>query len=716
MNHFARSLALLAACLPAAFTVPAAEPAAPSQPSAAEATAELPAVIVTATRSETSLLDAPLTVNEVTAEHITRGLIESFPDALRETPGVMVQKTSPGQGSPFIRGFTGFRNLLLVDGIRFNNSVFREGPNQYWNTIDPLSLDHIEVVKGQGSVLYGTDAIGGTVNAFSKSGARSGLAPGTAYVGGLASYRFASAEDSHIAHLEADIGKAGVYDFHLGGSLKQFGDIRAAGVGVQEHTGYDEWDIDAKFNWYLDDRWTLTGAYQRVQQDDVWRTHRTIYGTAWEGTAVGTELSHIFDQERQLGYLRLAGEDLDGFIQRSAITFSWQRMGEDRDRVSANRSSDIESFEVDTFGLNLELESETAIGLLTYGASYYHDEVDSFAQKFAADGSTKGPEIQGPVGDDSSYDLADAFIQDKITLGSRTDLYLGGRFSYAAADVGRAKNAATGKAFSFSDDWSTLVGSARVLQHVLKDDALNLYGGVAQGFRAPNLSDLSRFDIARSNELEVPSPSLEPEDFVNFELGLRSQLDRLEFGAAAFYTLIDGMIVRQPTGREIDGLVEVAKRNGGDGYLYGFELDAAWHPHPQWTLYGALAWTDGKVDAYPTSAPVSEVEYLSRMLPLTGQLGVRWESKSRNVWLELYSLAATEQDRLNSSDERDTQRIPPGGTPGYITLNVRGGWNVCENLTLTAALENLTDEEYRIHGSGSNEPGFNAVVGVTVRF
>jgi hemoglobin/transferrin/lactoferrin receptor protein len=78
----------------------------------------------------------------------------------------MLQKTSYGQGSPFLRGFTGFRTLLMVDGVRLNNAVFREGPNQYWNTVDPWSVDRYEVVLGPASVLYGSDAVGGAVNAL----------------------------------------------------------------------------------------------------------------------------------------------------------------------------------------------------------------------------------------------------------------------------------------------------------------------------------------------------------------------------------------------------------------------------------------------------------------------------------------------------------------------------------------------------------------------
>ena len=121
-------------------------------------------VVVTPTRSEQSP-DALAFQTEVRDgwDLQVRRQVRSTPEALRERPSVMVQKTAHGQGSPFLRGWTGFRTLMMVDGVRLNNSVYRDGPNPYWNTVDPYSLERLEVMMGSGSVQYGSDAIGGVV-------------------------------------------------------------------------------------------------------------------------------------------------------------------------------------------------------------------------------------------------------------------------------------------------------------------------------------------------------------------------------------------------------------------------------------------------------------------------------------------------------------------------------------------------------------------------
>lgn len=660
-------------------------------------------VVITATRTPHAASRLPYSTATVSSQQIGQRLYRSTPDALREVPGVSVQKTSHGQGSPFIRGFTGFHNLFLIDGVRLNNSVFRDGPNQYWNTVDPLSLDRLEVVKGPGSVLYGSDAIGGVVNAVTRSPYT--YTDGLGH-GGKGYYRVSSAENSHTGRGELSLTTGRALGFLLGGSGKQFGDLIAGReTGRQPNTGYDEWDVDFKARYFLNPDTELVALHQRVQQNNVPRTHRTHAARSFAGTTIGTDRKHDLDQDRDLTYLQLHAQNIDSFFHTIRASVSYHVQSETRDRVRASNARDLEGVDVGAIGFWTQLESTTPIGELVYGLEYYRDDVSSFSSTNA---------IQGPVADDASYDLLGLFIQDTIALSDRSDLILGGRFSYTRAEADSVRDAGTGNRFSLADDWNDVVGSVRLVYRLDEAEHWGLYGGVSQGFRAPNLSDLTRFDTARSNEIETPAPGLDPELYIAYEAGLRTRYENFNAEVAYFHTDIDQMIVRTPTGNVIAGDAEVTKRNSGDGFIHGIELGGSVRLHPQWTTFGSVTWVEGEVNTFPTSAPVLSREPIDKLMPLLGQVGLRWDHPSQRAWAEgVVTLAAT-QDKLSTRDAADTQRIPPAGTPGYATLSLRGGWRVNDQASLSVGIENVTDEYYRVHGSGQNEPGMNFVLGVDI--
>lgn len=684
---------------------------------AAEPVTSLKEVMVTATRGqETDILNAPSTARQLSSGQLQERMVRSLPEALRQLPGVHVQKTSNGQGSPFIRGFTGFRTLALIDGIRFNNSTFREGPNQYWSTIDPLALDRLELLPSQGSVLYGSDAIGGTLNAFTKDSGWRSVEDGQQFHSGGFSYRGSTAEQSHGERVEFNFGEGGEWGLHLGGSWRSFGNVDAADIGRQPRTGYDEWAHDARLDVTLDDNWTLTAVHQQLQQDDVWRTHSTIFGIPWQGTTIGTDRQRAFEQERMLSYLRLSGEKLEGFADTATLTLSWQEMDEAYYRVRSKPARDTGVVNLDTLGVDLQLTSDTPIGRLTYGADYYRDSVDSASTFWRPDGSFDRVGIQGPVGDDSAYGLLGVFLQDAITAGERLHFYFGSRYTRADADVGRYEDPLTRAAASLSDEWSQFSASGRVVFDLDAEDHWKLYGGVSQGFRAPNLSDLSRLDSARSSELETAAPGLDPEEFLNFEIGLRTVQEDFSASLVYFHTTIDDLIVRKPTGRMVGPNVEVTKANGGDGFVQGVEFAGDYRINENWSLFGSVTWTEGEAEQFPVSSNTLAREPLSRVVPVIGHAGIRWQRSDAKFWAELSGTAASKADKLNSADRADTQRIPPGGTPGYALINFRVGWRINDSLSITASLDNLLDEAWRSHGSGSNEPGFGGTLGVSVSF
>jgi hemoglobin/transferrin/lactoferrin receptor protein len=626
----------------------------------------------------------------------------------------MVQKTSYGQGSPYIRGFTGFRNVFLIDGIRLNNSVFRDGPNQYWNTIDPYTIDRLEVVKGPASVLYGSDAIGGAVNALHRR--PSGYGEGLQWKRRIYT-RLASAERSLVTRGEVDATVDEWLGVLVGGTWQEYGDVHGGKhVGKQPFTGYRVCSGDFRLEYHPDPDSTLTLAHYQFYQDDAWRTHKTIHGIAWEGTTVGGERERRLDQGRSLSYARYRKENLGGFVEAYELTFSFQQTRERRRRVRDSRGIDHQGFDVQTYGLGAQFETPSPIGRWTYGLEWYHDEVSSFADKFNPDGSLNKREIQGPVADDARYDLLGLYVQDEIPVGDQLEVILGGRYTFAAADADRVKDPDTGRQIGVDENWCSLVGSARAAYFLDPERHWNLFGGVSQGFRSPNLSDLTRLDTARSNEIETPSPGLDPEKYITYEAGVKTSYDRVQAQAAYYYTSIDDMIVRSPTGRVIGGNNEVAKSNAGDGYVHGVEVQADWEFVPQWTAFGNFAWLYGEVETYPTSAPVVRSEPLSRLMPPTGQLGLRWDHPDGKVWLQSTCTIAGEADELSTRDAADTQRIPPGGTPGHTVFDLRGGWRVKQGLEVWGAVENLTNNDYRVHGSGVNEPGVNFKIGLSWEF
>jgi hemoglobin/transferrin/lactoferrin receptor protein len=670
----------------------------------------LPEIVVTPLRMPVTIERAPyastsLSLREPGASALARNL----PETLTQVPSVLVQKTAHGQGSPFVRGFTGFRALWLVDGIRLNNSVFRDGPNQYLATVDPGSIERLEVVGGPASVLYGSDAIGGAVNALP---VRPPMGEDAAPWGGRTIYRYASAEDSHGGRLELSGYAADAHLGWIGGvSARSFGDLRGGRhVERQPKTGYDEWAGDLRVEWQAEADTRLTLAHQSMRQDDVWRTHRTIYGITWKGLEHGDELEHVFDQARDLTYIRWEKERPDG---GDMVTIYRHGQFEDLRRVTADGSRRTQGFDLVAWGVAAQTTRESDFGLWTLGADYQADLVDSYGRRYDAEGRLKKIEIQGPVADDASYHLAGVYLQNRFSpkAAEGLDIVSGARYTFARADADRVQDPVGGGARSLSDEWHNVVGSLRAVQSLGAGGRSSLYAGVSQGFRAPNLSDLTRLDVARSGELETPSPDLDPEQFVSAEIGARFDATPLRLELAAYRTWIDDMIVRAPTGRTLDnGLIEVVKKNAGDGFIHGVECRAELRLAAEWSAWTTVGWLDGEVDGYPESVAEKRREPISRLPPTTVRAGLTWSRENGQRWFEIAGEAAEKADRLSASDQRDTQRIPPGGTPGYAVLHLRGGARLTEALSLVAALENVFDTDYRIHGSGVNEPGRNFVI------
>lgn len=675
---------------------------------AAAATAHLSAqellseTIVTASRVETDLADTPYTASIIDGDLFLDEAKRTIPDALGDVPGVLVQKTAYGHGSPFIRGFTGRRTLLLFDGVRINNSSWRSGPVQHWNTFDPGAYSRIEVIKSQGSVLYGSDAIGGTANLITRdTGFRE--AEAGFFQNGSYFYRFDTNSESHISRFEQTIGSGGKWGLSLGINAKDYGDIRNDAVGLMKNTGYQEEGLDFKYQQAVSDSATMTFVHSYLNQDNIARWHTTIDNPGWihgnHVAAAGTDLSRYYDQERSLSYLRFDDENSPlSWINKWSTTVSFQRTWNAEDRVRANSQRDQKQADVDTYGFDFQAESDLANGKLLWGADYYQDEIDTEGFR---DGLVKP--TNRPLADDSSYKNFGLFASWEKQISDAFQLTAGTRYTYAKAEWEGYRPAGSDVDQAGENSWDDIVFNLRGLYDL--DDRWSLYGGLSQAFRAPNIDDLTGSQYALNGLTTAGSPDLDPEDYLTAEIGTRFSQKDLYVNLASFYTWVDNAITSVES--DSGGLQAI---NAQDGYIYGFEAEAVWDFRPDWELRATGAWQDGKVEQ-PTvfGGPLID-DTFGRLVPLSGSLAVKWTAPSDKYWVKAKITAATVQDNLYAGAANDDQRIPVNGTPGYLVTALYSGWQATDNLELGLALENISDEDYRYHGSGQNEPGFNAVV------
>lgn len=671
---------------------------------------ELGETVVVAAGHEVARMETPYAVHVLSQEEIRLRLqAPILMEALVGTPGVMLQKTGHGMTSPYLRGFTSQRTVLITDGIRLNNSFLREGPNQYWNQVDPFFFNELEVMMGPASSLYGSDAVGGTIYASSTPLTRGVAEGGLQWHGGVAVVRYAGAEDSYSGHVEAEGAVDDRWTMRLGLTGQDFGTLTTGGGLDNPHTRYEQWGGNLRLQYWLSDDERILFGYDHFDQDNIDRVHRTTAHQDFEGTLTkgkAGDLHRLYDHNRDTAFVRYELRNGAGFLEEIDAQVFYSRFSEFYVRHRSLARADYRPTDVDTLGARLRLQTPSDWGTWNYGVEVYHDRVDSDGREIRNGIYTEEP--QGLVANDGGYLMIGAFLQNEVELSNRFTLTMGVRYDHVRMDA---------DGVAFSDDyvgsldgsWDAVTASVRGMYRMLEDDQLNVFAGASQGFRAPNLSDATREDDFGGGQ-ESPTADLDAERFLTLEAGIKHRSRRTSLEVTAYHTFIEDRI-----GRMSDP--EPTKRNLDNGYIQGIDCQGElWFS--EWLgSFAWIAWQYGKEDFYNNrDVTMGTGDYpMSRMHPLTGEIGLRCQTRGRRLWAECAVRMAGGQDRYTLAEENDN-RFPPGGTPSYTVVNLRGGAKLTETTDLAVAIENLCDEEYRIHGSGVNEPGRNLVVTVQQRF
>ncbi|MEY4930771.1 MAG: hypothetical protein RI909_1495, partial [Bacteroidota bacterium] len=626
-------------------------------------------VVVTAKRQEELSTEVAQSVTVVPHEQLLQNAPRTTPEALMNQTGIWVQKTNHGGGSPIIRGLVGNQVLLLVDGIRLNNSTYRYGPNQYLNTIDPGLVERIEAIRGSGSVLYGSDALGGVVHVISKTPSFS--LDKTSVSGSILSkWMSGGMEKSGRAELEIRSKRIA---FQGGFSERHFGALLAGGdLGTLSPTGYNERAGNAKLLVRTGSSGLLTASFQQLTQFDVPRYDQVSQG--------GYSVYKFDPQQRQLSYVKWETTSKSPWVQTFRLTGSFNRSVEGL--FSQKTNSPIvrkQRDEVSTTGFIAEVISNPSTHWNAQsGIEYYVDKVGSDAVNLNTI-THEATAIRGSYADGSIASNLAIFTNHQVDW-KKFQFSSGLRFNTVMVAV---EDATFGNQKINPSAW---VGNLGVMYEIAPWMRAVLSGNT--GFRAPNVDDMSKFGAVEATVFEIPSANLSPEKSFTLETGLKFNGQKYSGAITAYQAQLSDLIDRVKSTYQgsttYEGKNVYQKQNVGEATVKGFEAEGEVSILSAMSMYGSLTYTHGDNK--------TKQEPMRRIPPLFGRVGVHYRNRM-GWWLKAEVAMAGEQNRLAAGDKSDVRissRLEDGVMPGWTCLHVYAGYQY-KSVRIQTSFINLLD-------------------------
>lgn len=691
-------------------------------------------IVVSATRLSDTVERSPQSAIVIDKEQIASKSPSRPIDALRDEPGLWLQQTGNGGGTPIIRGMMGNSVLYLVDGIRINNGRLFGGPNAFFNQIDVGAIDRIEILKGPGSVQYGSDAMGGLINVQTP---RTDYFSSEPDYGGHLGARYSSADNGLYAHADARFVSSNV-NAVAGFTFMNAQNMRTGTGDVLDNTSFKSYGGFAKASGLLCDGNILTVGYLNSTRNDV-----TRYDQSKVNPNSGDPSSFTPFESRQMIYIKDSIDIRDGWISHLEPYAYWQIYQSDSDN-NTERSATVfrrkkTLSEQNMYGTGITAESpiiEEKLKLV-YGADfryeYFQDRIRQLDWGWNNPGTWLEPANIGKT-PNGSYDVGDVFMMAEYNPFE--DLHLTGGFRFESSHLESNpgyQDATTGNTVDDLDlnrRWNALTYDVGAVYDLTKNLAVTANGST--GYRAPTYSDVLSFG-KNTIGVNIPSTSVDSEQCTAGELGLRWKSKDVTANITGFGTYLTDMVTSLPTGGWVDingdniynGTSEDAytKQNNGTGYIYGLETSGEWRFARRWAVFGNGAWTVGRSNGSD--------EPLRFIPPLNGVVGIRYEVCS---WMNLsaFTRMAACQDEVSATDKKDSARAedpgygapsstnparrPDYSIPGWITYNVRAEFQVTDALRIYTGVENITDERYRVAYSRQDSPGVNGVIGADWTF
>ncbi len=700
-------------------------------------------VVISGSRWRQSSDDVPSKIISISAREVALQNPQTAADLLGVSGKVFIQKSQQGGGSPMIRGFATSRLLYSVDGVRMNTAIFRSGNLQNVINIDPFAVENTEVLFGPGSVIYGSDAIGGVMSFQT-------LTPSLSLdekplITGKANARYSSANKEKTGHFDVNLGfkkwafltsiTSWDYDNLRQGSHGPEDYIKDYYVQRQDSTdvvitqedkllqipsAYSQINMMQKIRFQPNDRWDFQYGFHYSETSSYGRYDR--HTRVRNGTARYAEWDYG-PQIWMMNNLNVSYNANNSVFDGMSLRLAHQWFEESRIDRSLNKTErNTQSEEVAAYSVNLDFKKATgAKNTFFYGIEYVLDDVNSEGE--LTDIST-GISEPGPARyPQAKWQSLAAYVTDEFKVSDQFTLSAGARYNHILLD---AEFDTTFYPFPFTEanlSNGALTGSLGGVYR--PDSSWVISANLGTAFRSPNVDDLGKVFDSEPGSVVVPNPDLKPEYAYNADLGIAKVFgDVVKVDITGYYTHLKDALVRRDF-----------QLNGLDSIVYQGELSQvqAIQNAAIAKVYGVQAGVEVKLPkGFGFSTDVNfqkgeeeldngETSPSRHASPFFGVSRLNYMANKLSMELNVNYQAKRDFDDLPEGEKDKTEfyALDKNGnpySPSWYTLNFKALYKMTDTFDVSGGIENLTDQRYRPYSSGISGAGRNFMLALTAHF
>jgi hemoglobin/transferrin/lactoferrin receptor protein len=674
----------------------------------------LPEIIFLEQKKEQERLYNPQQIVEINQKKISQLLATTTADVLQKSGEVVIQQSQSGGGSPIVRGFEANRVLLVVDGVRMNNAIFRSGHLQNSISTSPNMLAKIDVIFGPASVKYGSDALGGVIHIHSKSPSYN--QENKTNFG----QKYSSANQGVSLHIDHSWSKKN-WSYLSAITINKFGNLK---MGANRLHGYQDWGRQTHIT---QGKTQLKTDYNQID----WIQKFRYDGTKNWSHLINLQYSSTTNLDR---FDKL--NDLSGGIPKfeqwyygpqkrllSAVASQYNQKHLLFDEFNNHVSFQIfhESRHSKKFGENLNERFEKVFVLsntsdfiknigynvLNYGVDFQNNIVNSTANQATATRYADGG---------SQMQLFSVYGQYKMPYGLSSNYVSAGlRYNFSALQANFIDTATYSLPFSKIDVRNQAI-TASVGWKAAINKKLQMGASLSSGFRSPNVDDVTKV-FEKSGLVTVPNNKLKPEYSYNAELNLSAKMNKnWDWNLSAYYTILEDAIIKQAFTLNnqdsiwYDGeyLPIVANQNEQQARIYGFYAKTNINLSQNWNWTNTINKTIGIIQ--------EDQSPLDHIPPLFAKSELQWKKNKHSIrfyslfndWKRVDEYSNNGSDNLNEATE--------DGNPRWWTLNLSYVAKISTTTTVQLALENILDVHYKTYSSAISSPGRNVIISLNSSF